>query len=309
MPAAEVDVVVRTKDRPLFLRRALRSIGSQTFERWRVILVNDGGDAELVRETVAEVGLADRVTIVDHETSRGRWPSANAGIERADAPLVILHDDDDSWHPEFLQRATDYLTARPDTVGVVSRQEIIWERVEGSTIVETGREVFQEQLTAPLLGDTMLFNRFVPIGFLYRRELHEILGPYREDLAVVGDWEFNLRILTRWPLEFLDDAPYVYWHQRPGATGADGNSVIAEDRHHRHYDAMVRDARLRAHVQEAGQGDLLYLTKFVDSRIEQAERVLTGRLDRLEATLVREQRRFRPLVMLAWWVKRRFARG
>ncbi len=289
MPAV-VDVVVRTKDRPAFLRRALSSIAGQELDDWRAVVVNDGGDPALVEDEIAAAGLQDRVTVIHHAESRGRWPSANAGIAACDAPFVVLHDDDDTWHPEFLRRCVAHLEQDPEAVGVVSRIEIVWESFDGESFSENGRELFQGHLSAPLLADAMLFNRFVPIGFVYRRELHEMIGPYREDLAVVGDWEFNLRVLSRWSLSYVAEQPLAYWHQRPAATGVDANSVISESARHRHDDRWVRDARLREHVQREGDGDLLYLTKFVDQRFLDLEHYvgtrvseILGGLDEIEA--------------------------
>ncbi len=316
-----VDIVIRTKDRPVVLRRALRSVVEQTFEDWRAIVVNDGGDPRAVREVLDGSGAEERTTIIDHAPARGRWQAANAGVRAADAPLLVLHDDDDSWHPEFLERATGYLTDHPEAMGVVSREQIVWEEVHDDALVEVGREMFQPQLTAPLLGDLLLFNRFVPIGFLYRRELHEELGPYREDLAVVGDWDFNLRVLSRWPLEFLADEPYAFWHQRRGVVeGSAGNSVIAESRNHRHYDALVRDAHLRELVQRDGYGDTLHLTKFVDQRfldlehhvdqeVRDASAHLHRRIDALEVELTRVVREASTIERGRRWLRRRAGRA
>ncbi len=38
-----VSIVVRTKDRPKLLKRALQSIAEQTYRPMEVVLVNDGG--------------------------------------------------------------------------------------------------------------------------------------------------------------------------------------------------------------------------------------------------------------------------
>lgn len=273
MTAPLVAVVVRTKDRPEFLRRALDSITGQTLPDWECVIVNDGGDAALIDSLIASLPEQhrSRVKARHHEAPRGRWVSANAGVLATSAPLLVLHDDDDTWHPEFLERAVSYLSANPDRGGVVSRIEIRWERKEGDRYVTTGREIFQPQLAAPTLGDTLLFNRYVPIGFVYRRDLHEELGLYDERLPVVGDWNFNLKVLARGPLEYLDDEPFAYWHQRTGDAGAAGNSVIESRGDHAKYDALLRDEALRAYVQEHGPGLALYLTKFIDQRLVDIE--------------------------------------
>lgn len=266
-------VIVRTKDRPDFLRRALASITGQTLADWECVIVNDGGDPAAVDELIAALPAEHlaRVRAVHHESSRGRWVSANAGVLATTAPLLVLHDDDDSWHPEFLARTADYLDARPDRSGVVSRIEIIWERRAGAGFEPVRREIFQERLPVPTLADTLLFNRYVPIGFVYRRDLHAELGLYDERLPVVGDWNFNLKVLARGPLEYLADEPYAYWHQREGDEGPSGNSVIASRGAHAEWDALLRDEALREYVAEHGTGLVLYLTKFIDRRFVEVE--------------------------------------
>ncbi len=297
MTDPRVSVIVRTKDRPEFLKRALRSIADQTLADWECVIVNDGGAPAAVDALVER--LPDqhrtRVRVLHRERAHGRWISANAGVLASTAPLIVLHDDDDTWHPEFLERACGYLDDPRNSSrgGVVSRIEIVWEQREGDRYREVEREMFQPQLTAPTLGDTLLFNRFVPIGFVYRRRLHEELGLYDERLPVVGDWNFNLKVLARGPLDYLHPVtPYAYWHQRRGESGADGNSVIAAGAQHRRYDAMLRDEALREYVGEHGIGLALYLTKFIDQRFVDVENGIRDEIAR-SSMLARAYRKAR----------------
>lgn len=301
MAEPRVAVVVRTKDRPDFLRRALASITGQTLADWECVIVNDGGDPAAVDALIAGLPAEHRTRVraVHHDSSRGRWVSANAGVLATTAPLLVLHDDDDSWHPEFLERAADYLDARPERSGVVSRIEIVWERRAGAGFEPVRREIFQEQLPVPTLADTLLFNRYVPIGFVYRRDLHAELGLYDERLPVVGDWNFNLKVLARGPLEYLADEPYAYWHQREGDEGPSGNSVIASRGTHAEWDALLRDEALREYVAEHGTGLVLYLTKFIDRRFVEVEQgiraeIAAGPVRRLARSAKRFLNRSRP---------------
>jgi glycosyltransferase involved in cell wall biosynthesis len=273
---ATVGIVVRTKDRPYFLARALRSVTAQTYSDWSIIVVNDGGDPAAVAELVTALPEAhrDKVTVLDQTTSLGRAGAANVGVRAAidaGSSYLVLHDDDDSWAPSFLERAAAYLDEHPLAPGVVSRIEIVWEEAAGDGYRETGREIFQGHLHDPLLGDALLFNRFVPIGFLYRREVHDEIGWYDEDLPVVEDWAFNVKVLARWALHYLDSDALAFWHQRPGVEGDAGNSVTSIGAAHDKYDALVRDAALRSYVGEHGLGLVLYLTKFIDRRFVEVE--------------------------------------
>ena len=268
-----VGIVVRTRDRADFLRRALTSITGQSFESWTAVIVNDGGDPVVVDGIVAEVSKSDqsKIVTVHHETPRGRWQSANAGVLATSTPLLVLHDDDDTWHTTFLERAVDYLNKNPTRGAVVSRIEIVWERRSGVGFEQVSREIFQADATDPLLSEQLLFNRFVPIGFLYRRRLHQELGLYDESIPVVGDWAFTMRVLAKEPLEYLGDEPLAYWHQRLDPRGVDGNSVRAAGDDHRRFDARIRDDALREYVEQNGAGLPLYLTKYIDDRLRQTE--------------------------------------
>lgn len=292
---AQVAVVVRTKDRPALLARALRSIAGQRHDDWEVVVVNDGGDPERLGRVIAGAGerVRSRTRVVDHEHSLGRWRSANAGVAASSAEYLVLHDDDDSWDPGFLDAAAAHLEAHPLAPGVVSRIEIVWEEERDGDYVELGREPFQAQLTAPLLGDALLFNRFVPIAFLYRRAVHDELGLYDEALPVVGDWEFALRVLSRWPLAYLPGPPLARWHQRRAAAGAEGNSVIADGDAHARTDALVRDAALREYVAEHGLGLPLYLTAFIDRRLVEVEASLREEIRSGEAVVGAARRAWR----------------
>lgn len=273
-------VIVRTRDRPSYLARALDSITSQLSSDWQCVIVNDGGDPGPVENVVSSLAIEvqQKIIAIHHDEPRGRWKSANAGVLASHSEFIVLHDDDDSWHPAFLDRACAYLENNRDRDGVVSRTEIRWEQRVGESFVTTRSEVFQPQLHDLLLSDALLFNRFVPIGFLYRRRLHEELGLYDDSLPVVGDWAFYLRVLQRGPVEFLGDEPLAYWHQRVGVSGAEGNSVIGSRDDHARYDALIRDAALREYVDEHGIGLALYLTKFIDRRLVDVENGLRSEI-------------------------------
>lgn len=272
-----VSIVTRTKDRPILLARALDSIASQSFSDWEVLVVNDGGDPAAVRRCIEALPAEQRgrVRQFDNPAPSGRWPAANQGVREASGEYLILHDDDDRWSPEFLERAVAYLDTNPDREGVVSRITIVWERQTDDGFESFATEPFVPESVAPLLMDQMRFNHFIPIAFLYRRSLHDTIGLYDDRHPVVADWQFNTQVLLRGPLEYLDDAPLVYWHQRPAAAGSAGNSVIAESSAHATFDALLRDEAFRALAAREGMGLALY----VERRFAELERSIVTRLE------------------------------
>lgn len=293
-----VAVIVRTKDRPLFLQRALNDIFAQTYSQFRVVVVNDGGHAGPVDDLVSRLPkkAQEQITVLHHAQSKGMEAASNAGIRSCDSEYIAIHDDDDLWHPDFLQRTVGYLQNSPDA-GVVVRTNIRYEEIVGDEIRETGSEPFWENIQQISLGEMLRINRAVPISFLYRRSLHGEVGYFDENLAVCGDWEFNIRILSRHPIGFLDGEPLAFWSQRPAAVGADANSIFDKTADHRRFDRRVRDAYLRKDLAGGGLGTMLEVGRMMGDQeqllmenrrqIDAMQVQLTDALLRLEDTVTR----------------------
>lgn len=263
MPSPTVAVLVRTKDRPRFLRRALANIAEQTFTDYTVCVINDGGDESATRAILQASPLAHllegdtpRLTLLT--TGGGNMEAAsNAGLAATDSKFVAIHDDDDLWAPEFLERTVGALRA---SEALICSTRVV-ERYERET-PEGEFEVYEERIFhdgLPGFGLQFLYrtNRAVPIGILYRRRLHELVGFYDESLPVVGDWEFNLRAAAVTEVLLVDE-PLAYWSLRPEADGADANSVQRQAEHAR-FDASVRARAIRDDLQSGGRpGPYLY---------------------------------------------------
>lgn len=263
MPSPTVAVLVRTKDRPRFLRRALANIAEQTFTDYTVCVINDGGDESATRAILQASPLAhllegDTPRLMLLTTGGGNMEAAsNAGLAATDSEFVAIHDDDDLWAPEFLERTVGVLRA---SEALICSTRVV-ERCERET-PEGEFEVYEERIFhdgLPGFGLQFLYrtNRAVPIGILYRRCLHELVGFYDESLPVVGDWEFNLRAAAVTEVLLVDE-PLAYWSLRPEADGAEANSVQRQAEHAR-FDASVRARAIRDDLQSGGRpGPYLY---------------------------------------------------
>jgi len=251
---SKVAVVTRTKNRKVLLRRALESVLGQTFRDWTMVIVNDGGAPGDVEELVSRHRdrFAGRVQIVHHEKSLGMEAASNAGIRATQSDYLVIHDDDDSWHPDFLAECVAFLeknAALPHLAGVVAHSLRIAERIDGDRIIEVAREPFNTWVKAITLYRMAACNMFPPISFVFRRSVIDEIGAYREDLPVLGDWEFNLRFVSKWEIGVIQ-RPLAYYHHRLSLkTGDYGNTVIAGDHLHKFYDAFLRNDLLRRDLQ------------------------------------------------------------
>ena len=149
-----VDIVVRTKNRPKFLARALEDILAQEFTDWHLIIVDNGDDPTETRALVDARGFSDRCTVLRQPDPVGVPALSNIGVSAGTAEFVTIHDDDDTWHPQFLTRTIAHLRATDD-LAVAVRTEIVWET---TSLQETGREVFHPQCWSPRNFDLLRFN-------------------------------------------------------------------------------------------------------------------------------------------------------
>ena len=147
MPSPTVAVLVRTKDRPRFLRRALANIAEQTFTDYTVCVINDGGDESATRAILQASPLAhllegDAPRLMLLTTSGGNMEAAsNAGLAATDSKFVAIHDDDDLWAPEFLERTVGALRA---SEALICSTRVV-ERYERET-PEGEFEVYEERI-------------------------------------------------------------------------------------------------------------------------------------------------------------------
>ncbi len=265
MSQPAVAVVTRTKDRAVLLRRAMESVLSQTAGDWIHVVVNDGGDPAPVDRLAA--GLADRyagrLVVVHNPRSLGMEAASNVGLRAADSRYVVIHDDDDSWEPEFLAATTAFLDAQEGTTiaGVVTHSVRIDERIEGDRVEIDRRAPYNEWVRSITLFRMAGGNMFPPISFLFRRTMLDEVGYYREDLPVLGDWDFNLRFLARRDIGVLP-RPLALYHHRPSSTDpAYANSIFGAQDKHALYDALIRNELMRRDLDAGrlGLGTLVNL--------------------------------------------------
>jgi GT2 family glycosyltransferase len=187
-----VSVVVRTKDRPGFLRRALASIALQAYPRLEVVVVNDGGEDP--SPVLAEFESELEIFLVNHADGVGRARAAQAGLEAATGEFVNFLDDDDEFRPGHLATLVGAVTSEGVRVAY-SDVECLTEEADGSggyRVVE--RSVFGGDLDRSRL----YFENTVPImGVLMDRKLAIEVGGFDPSLEYLEDWDLFLRLARR----------------------------------------------------------------------------------------------------------------
>lgn len=266
MKSARVAIITRTKNRGILLKRAIRSALDQDFQDWIQVIVNDGGDPKEVDSLVAQYAdeYRGRSLVIHNPQSVGMEAASNVGLKASDSEFVVIHDDDDTWHPSFLQRCVDHLNdtkqyrLQAEFGGVITYSTRVLESIEGGDVKIHSTEPFNTWLEGVSLYRLAASNVFPPISFVFKRQVLNEVGYFREDLPVLGDWDFHLRCAERFEIGLIKEE-LAYYHHRVALTNSIyGNSVIAGDDKHKTYDLLLRNEYLRRDMTE-GKAGLGYL--------------------------------------------------
>ncbi len=210
--APDVSVVIPAFNAARTINAALESVFAQTYQRFEVIVVDDGS-ADATAERVAAWG--DRVVYV-RQPNGGPGRARNVGIDRARGRLIAILDADDGWMPRKLERQVAYFDRFPET-GLVHGRTLI----DATPLVAIASADDSAPLDPAPLPPAHLFTEVFhgsiviqALTAMARRDVVLDVGGFDERREIhVEDWDLWLRIAARYPIGFLPTLLAVY---RPG---------------------------------------------------------------------------------------------
>ncbi|ETC98203.1 glycosyl transferase [Asaia sp. SF2.1] len=245
-----VAVITRTMDRSLFLRRALLSVSSQSFRDYVHVVVCDGGDAELIKKTIVEANIDhSKIIFVESPINIGMEAASNLAISKSTSEFIVIHDDDDSWHPDFLKKTIDYLRSAEGRKygGVVTQALHVSESVHPDGIQTHSTKLYRDDFFAPNLEEIRRCNTFAPISFVFRRTCYDEVGGYNEKYPVLGDWDFNINFLYKYDIGYIRETLSNYHHRDVREQNVFGNSIISGRDKHIEYNPILLNDLARKH--------------------------------------------------------------
>jgi len=239
-----VSIIVRTKNRPKLLLRAISSIASQDYRPIEVVLVNDGGeepDLETIRRAASNVTLE----VVSHERSQGRARAGNAGLTKARGEFICFLDDDDEFLPEHVSTLAGVLKDLDFKVAYSDCQPIY-------TSYDADRRSFSDRRLDPMNSidpdpELLYHENYIPfICLMIAREALDKVGFLDTAFELYEDWDFVLRLSKLFSFYHVPQITALYrqWNRHGQMAFIGGR--IAEDayldvvgKHHEEYSPRV----------------------------------------------------------------------
>ncbi|HEX4824089.1 MAG TPA: glycosyltransferase family 2 protein [Candidatus Polarisedimenticolaceae bacterium] len=205
-----ISVLVPTYKRPEKLARCLAAIAGQTYGDVEAVVVNDGGPS--MRDVVAAMDGKLRVVLHEAKQNRGHFACRNVALDLAHGDLIAFCDDDDTYAPDHLASLAP----------AIAHADLAYSGVTIRATHEGGRVTmlpFSHPFDAALLRKT---NFIVPSSVLYRRRLHERLGPFDEAAGPYWDWDWVLRVSAAGAIVHLPTIGVTYDFDLRGGNLSDG---------------------------------------------------------------------------------------
>ncbi len=179
--APEVSVIIACYNQAIFLPEAVKSVTEQVFQDFEIIIVNDGStdNTDEIAETLIQK-YPDNIIRIIKQKNMGVSAARNAGIKASSGKYILPLDADDMLHPDMLLRTTDLLNSYPE-VGIAY-----------TDVQKFGKlEEYWQSWDWDL--DRLCFQNILPYCSLYRREVWEVVGGYKERIIFgYEDWDFWL---------------------------------------------------------------------------------------------------------------------
>jgi glycosyltransferase involved in cell wall biosynthesis/SAM-dependent methyltransferase len=183
-----VSVVIPFLNAELFLNEAIASILAQTYERWELLLVNDGstdrsaGIAERhAKDRPSQIRCLRHADLARHGISTSR----NLGIANSTGEYIAFLDADDVWFPNKLERQVALLMAEQDAAMVFgsSLSWHSWTRKTKDLAKDTFAPVLEDEeperfVDLPMLSVREVWHTAAPSGILVRRHAAAAVGNF-----------------------------------------------------------------------------------------------------------------------------------
>jgi glycosyltransferase involved in cell wall biosynthesis len=238
-----VSVIMPFLDVAPYLGEAIESVVAQTYDRWELLLVDDGstdGSTEMARAHAARD--PERVCYLRHDerASRGASAARNFGLAHARGEFIALLDGDDVWLPHKLEQQVALLDAHPE-VGMVYGNTEWWYSWDSQA--DRGADWVPPLGFSPgsIVPPPELLRRFMAGGaavpatcsVLIRRAAVDATGGFEEEFRqVFTDHAFYTKLLLSTTV-LVTDGCWDRYRRRSGSSYSriEGTREFAEKRY------------------------------------------------------------------------------
>jgi glycosyltransferase involved in cell wall biosynthesis len=204
--APAVSVVIATYNRANYLAETIDSVLSQSFQKFELIVVDDGSTDE-TRRVVAPYGSRVRYL---YEENRGPSAARNLGARNASAGWISIQDSDDLCLPKHLETLYGYANKHPESGMVFANGSYLGGPAHNrETIIPAAksRRLAEQGVRLEDLFDKSIVRLQAA---LISKRCYDDVGGHDESLRISMDLDLTFRLISRYPVAYLDEVVFSY---------------------------------------------------------------------------------------------------
>ena len=188
-----VDIIIPSYNRRRLLKRAVSSVYNQTYQNWRLFIVDDGST-----DGTSEEDYGNKSWLLSLKQNKGVSYARNYGIKQGKAKWLAFLDSDDEWKACKLEKQIEYSYKNPNCSLIHCNE--LWIK-NGKTLNQKkhhkkqGGRIFMSSVDLCCVS---------PSAALIKRKVFDEIGFFKEDFPVCEDYDFWLRCASRYSAGFLD---------------------------------------------------------------------------------------------------------
>jgi radical SAM protein with 4Fe4S-binding SPASM domain len=210
--------------------KAIESVLAQTFEKYELIIVDDGSEDGLNK--VVKPYLSEKVFY--HRIShRGVSAARNHGLKRSRGDYIAYLDSDNLWHPDYLLKMWEALHQEDPPRMAAYCMYNLYKRDE-----KTGRIFLDGVKGEEFNFKKLIAGNYIDINsFVHSRDCIDRVGLWDETLKRLVDWDYIIRVTAKFGPLFLSEVLVDYF------LGATKESVSFKEDYTAPYEAIRKKNR------------------------------------------------------------------
>lgn len=204
-PIPKVSIILPVYNGARYVRESIDSCLGQTFTDFELIIVDDCSTDETPE--IIRSYQDQRIKYVRNEANQRLPKSLNIGFALTTGEYLTWTSDDNSYLPEAIEKLLTVL--KSTQADFVYADYFAFHNGDIST---------SEQINLPEPDELIRLNCVMGC-FLYSRKVYEVVGSYNEDMELVEDYDYWIRVSKKFQLHHLREPLYYYQYHEKSLTG------------------------------------------------------------------------------------------
>ena len=189
-----VTIIIPYKNNLKYLFLTLKSIFSQTFKKFKILIIYDDidkSDLQILKKYILKkkINKKYKIKIIINKKNLGPGKSRNIGIKNSNSKYIAFIDSDDTWHKDKLKKQLYFMRKNNLFISHTSYTVIDSKKKKFSNRIAKSKIYFQDLIKSCDIG---LSTVILDLSFLKKNNLY-----FPTNIKTKEDYIFWLKIIKK----------------------------------------------------------------------------------------------------------------